>query len=373
MRLADFIEHRLPQILEEWENFARTLMPASAQMDSLALRDHAEEMLRDIAQDLRTTQSRAQQRTKSWGEKDAAHVGETPSTAAQLHGSLRAAAGISIQQLVAEFRALRASVLQLYADEADTGAYTIHDIGRFNEAIDQAIAESAQVFQDQIEHWRDLFLAVLQHDLRGPMQAVMASAQVLGVLPPGAEREQVAARLKRGGERMKALLDELLDLNRVTLNLGLPMNRVHCDLVPACLEELELRRAAHPGHHIGWTTSGSAVGVWDASRVQQALGNLIANAAKHGDARGTIEVELHGTADEVCIAVSNQGPAISPEVIDAIFEPLRRVEDPANDDQTHMGLGLFVVREVAKAHGGDVVVDSSPSGTRFSLHLPRSS
>lgn len=372
MRLADFIEHRLPLILVEWENFAKTLLPASAQMTSLALRDHAEDMLHVIARDLRTAQTPAQQHAKSWGDSDASQLDGTPLTAAQLHGSLRASAGVSIQQLVSEFRALRASVLRLYANESDPGSHTVVDIGRFNEAIDQAIAESAQVFQSQVEHWRKLFLAVLEHDLRGPMQAVLASAQVLAVLPSGSKRDEVAARLQRSGKRMNELLDELLDFNRATLNLGFSLNSTHCDLAAACLDEVELRRVAHPDHRIGWTSSGSAVGVWDASRVRQALGNFIANAAKHGDRHSPIEVELRGTADEVCIAVSNRGAAISPDVIDAIFDPLRSAADSAADDKTHMGLGLFVVREIAKAHGGRVAVDSSPSQTRFSLHLPRS-
>lgn len=372
MRLADFIEHRLPLILVEWENFARTLLSASAKMTSLAIRDHAEDMLQGIAKDLRIAQTRAEQHAKSWGESDAAPADETPFTAAQLHGSLRASAGISIQQLVSEFRALRACVLRLYADEADVGSHTIVDIGRFNEGIDQAIAESAQVFQSNVEHRRNLFLAVLEHDLRGPMHAVLASAQVLAALPPGRKRDEVAARLQRSGKRMNDLFDELLDLNRVTLNLGLSVNCAQCDLAPACLEEVEMRRVAHPDHRIGWTSSGSTVGVWDASRVRQALGNFIANAAKHGDTHSPIEVELRGTADEVCIAVSNHGAAISPDVIGSIFDPLRSAADSAADDKTHMGLGLFVVREIAKAHGGHVAVDSSPSETRFSLHLPRS-
>lgn len=371
MRLADFIEHRLPRILEEWETFAGKLLPASAQMGPLALRDHAEEMLRVVAADLRTPQSRATQQSKSWGTDDATHRGPTPFTPAQLHGSLRASAGISIQQLVSEFRAMRASVLRLYADEAEAGPHTIPDIGRFNEAIDQAIAESVQVFQSQVEHWRNLFLGVLQHDLRGPMQAVLSSAHLLAALQPGAERDAVAARLKRNGERMKILLDELLDYNRVMLDLGLSMNRVRCDLAPACLDEVELRRLAHSGHAISWTASGATAGTWDASRVQQALGNLIANAAKHGETNGPIDVELRGSEGEVRIVVSNRGPRIDPDAVESIFDPLRGAADAGGDDRTHLGLGLFIVREIAKGHGGDVSVDSSPEATRFCLRLPR--
>lgn len=370
MRLADFIERRLSTILYEWEGFAKTLLPAAATMSSLALLDHAEEMLRAIADDLRTSQSDHARQRKSWGLGDADH-GSMPATAAQVHGALRASAGISIQQLVSEFRALRASVLRLYAAEVETAAYTLVDIGRFNEAIDQAIAESIQVFQSQLEHWRNLFLGVLQHDLRGPLQAVLSSSYLVAALPDGQPRELALARLRRSGERMKSLLDELLDYNRTTLNLGLPMNRVPSELAGPCQEEVELRRLAHPEHLIQWRAHGPTHGLWDASRIQQALGNLIANAAKHGAPHGAIGVELRGSADDVRIIVDNQGPPLGEADIAVVFDPLRRSSSGPSADPAHLGLGLFVVRQIAQAHGGDVGVESADGRTRFCLRLPR--
>ena len=370
MRLADFMEQRLPEIVSEWESFARTLSPASGAMTALVLRDHAEDMLRVIIDDLRTAQSAEQRHTKSWGRADAAQDGSVL-TAAQLHGSMRASSGISIQQLVSEFRAMRASVLHLYASECAAGPDTLHDIGRFNEAIDQAIAESAHVFQDRVEHWRNLFLSILQHDLRGPLQAVLSSALLIAALPAGPDRDQATQRLRRGGDRMRALLDELLDYNRASLNLGLLMNRRPCDLASACLEEVELRRPVHPGHTIEWLASGDTHGLWDASRIRQALGNLIANAARHGHNNGLIGVEVQGTDDAVTIVVSNHGPAIAPDSLGSIFDPLRSSADPGHDDPTHLGLGLFVVKEVAIAHGGDVAVESGAAMTRFCMRLPK--
>lgn len=369
MRLADFIEQQLPAIVSEWEAFAGTLLREGT-MTPLVLRDHAEDMLRVIVEDLRTAQTSEHQHAKSWGREDAAH-GASVLTAAQLHGSLRAASGISIQQLVSEFRAMRASVLRMYAQQAEAGAHTLQDIGRFNEAIDQAIAESAHIFQQRVEHWRNLFLGILQHDLRGPMQAVLSSASLIAALPAGEQREQATQRLRRSGERMRALLDELLDYNRATLNLGLRMNRVPCELAAACLEEVEMRRLAYPGHGIEWRAAGPTEGLWDASRIQQALGNLIANAARHGDEHAPIGVELLGTEDEVTIAVSNRGPAISPDAIGSIFDPLRSSADAGREDRSHLGLGLFVVKEVAMAHGGHVQVDSGDDLTRFCIRLPR--
>lgn len=370
MRLADFIESHMEAIVLEWERFARTLLPASSSMTALALRDHAGEMLAAIAADMRSSQNAAQQQAKAWGFGDAEN-GAGSFTAAQLHGALRASAGVSIQQLVSEFRAMRASVLRLYAEAAEDGTHTVRDIGRFNEAIDQAIAESTDVFQREVEHWRNVFLGVLQHDLRGPLQALLTSAQALVALPAGTGREQAAARVQRNGERMKVLLDELLDYNRATLNLGLPLHRVPCDLAKACADEVELRRLAHPRHTIEWAAPGPVEGLWDASRIQQALGNLVANAAHHGAAGGTIGVELQATADAVTLVVSNAGEMVHAEDVANLFEPMRRAAtaDPATG--TNLGLGLFVVREIARAHGGDVQVDSQPALTRFCMRLPR--
>lgn len=337
-------------------------------MASLALRDHAEGILQAIAADLRGEQSAQQQRAKSHGQRDAAR---DRATAAQVHGALRASAGFSIQQLVAEYRALRASVLYLYAEAADTGHHTLGDVGRFNEAMDQAIAESVQVFSEQLEHWRNLFLGVLQHDLRGPLQAVLSTSYLIAELPAGPERTQAVARLKRSGDRVKGLLDELLDYNRATLNLGLAIRRAPCDLAAACLQEIELRRSAHPGHVIEWSASGQTEGLWDASRVQQALGNLISNAAKHGTAGGRVAVALAGDADGVLLAVSNGGPAIAPEMTTSMFDPLRRSPESDSSDRTHLGLGLFIVRQIAQAHGGNVAVESDGTSTRFSMRLRR--
>ena len=137
MRLADFIEQNLPQILGQWESFAASLLPAAAKMDAANLRDHAEQILRAVVQDLRTPQTLEQSLDKSLGRGDAAST--TGETAAQTHALLRASSGFTIRQLVAEYRALRASVLALWARAGPEGANTLEDMGRFNEAIDQAM------------------------------------------------------------------------------------------------------------------------------------------------------------------------------------------------------------------------------------------
>lgn len=159
VRLADFIETNMSVILAEWEEFASSLLPAAAGMDAAALRDHAEQILVAVAKDLRTVQSRLEQSAKSKGRAPALPC--VTETAAQTHAVLRATEGFTIRQLVAEYRALRASVLRLWADAGEYGPDAMEDASRFNEAIDQAIAESVDYFTSEVDRWRALFLGVL--------------------------------------------------------------------------------------------------------------------------------------------------------------------------------------------------------------------
>jgi signal transduction histidine kinase len=369
--LADFIEQTLPAILEEWEAFAGSLLPAAADLDSRALRDHAEEMLMAVVLDLRTSQTSAMQDAKSKGHF--MDVGRrVPETAAEVHAVLRATGGFSIEQLVSEYRALRASVLKLYSQQHEPGPTTLEDVGRFNEAIDQAMAESVRFYSAEVERWRNVFLGVLGHDLLGPLNAILLTSKLVAALsrdqPVGAATE----RLIRSGERMKELLNDLLDYNRTKLGLGIPVRRRDGLLEAICLEEVELRKTAHPGADIRFRSTGSTHGQWDTSRMRQLLGNLIANAVKYGVQGGAVDVRLTGNDTEVQLRVRNQGALQSRDALSSLFDPLRRIADvDADEDPGHLGLGLFIVREVALAHGGHVAVESNDGVTDFTVHLPR--
>lgn len=358
MRLADFIEQNLPAILSAWEDFAATLFPAAAQAGSGTLRDHAEQILQAIAEDLRTPQSRQDQAAKSKEQVSGLPIHSR--TAAQMHAVLRAASGFSMQQMVAEYRALR-----LWFDAEPPGREAVEDIGRFNEAIDQAVAESVDFFTKEVDRWRNVFLGVLGHDLRGPLNAILLTSQIISRLGDGTPVSEPTARLIRSGERMKALLDDLLDYSRTSLDLGLPVSPAPCDLAAVCQEEVEVQKAALPGCRIEYTTDGATQGIWDASCIRQVVGNLVTNAARYGDPASSVEVKLRGGEAEVRLSVENEGPTIPPEAIEALFEPLRRAADgPAKAERTSMGLGLLIVRQVAQAHCGTVFTVLLPTMSR---------
>jgi len=375
MRLADFIEANVEAIAAAAETFAATLLPAAAHLDREALRNHLPMILKAVAADLRTPQTAAEEREKSEGRAPA--VRGAPETTAQTHALLRAKSGFEIEQLVAEYRALRAGVLRLWTlAHPVLDAQAVGDMVRFNEAIDQAVAESVAGFTAEVDRWRHLFLGVLGHDLRNPLNAILITAKLVARLVSDSPVAQYTQRLIRSGERMKALLDDLLDYSRASLGLGIAVHCTRVDLAAVCAEEMELLRSALPGRPIDWDVEGPTQGSFDGSRIREALGNLVLNAAKYGSHGGAIRVRLAGDGQRVRLSVANDGTPIPADALDAVFEPLRRGAVQASEasaEATSLGLGLFIVREIARAHGGHVDVVSDEGKTMFTMTLPNAS
>lgn len=375
MRLADFIESRLDAIVREWDAFAATRVPASAKMDALALRDHAPQILRAIAADLRTPQTAPEQLAKSHGLVPV--VAGAPHTAAEVHGTLRAQGGFSISQLVSEYRALRSSVLRLWALAGGSSelASAAEDVMRFNEAIDQAIAESVDFYSQEVDRGRHLFLGVLGHDLRTPLSSIQMTAHHLSQLRSDDVVSAAARRLINSGVRMQALLDDLLDYSRATLQYGISIEPANADLAIICANLVDEALSARPDRKITLEITGEPRGIWDAKRLHQALCNLVFNALDHGTSREPVRVCVVGTTQGTTVSIANEG-AIPPDMLSTIFDPLRRrpVErDTQLSDASgsHLGLGLFIAREIVKAHGGEIEVSSNAGETTFSVHLPR--
>lgn len=368
MRLADFIESNISAIVDEAEVFAKTLGEAGGRLGKGALRDHIPEMLRVIVADLRTVQTAEESKLKSEGAFGPAS--DAARTAAQTHAAVRAGQGFDVIQLVSEYRVLRATVLRLWRQAHGPVNDSADDVDRFNEAIDQAIAESVGAFSGQVEQWRNVFLGILGHELRGPLSAILMASDMLGSMEVDAPIKKNVARIIDGGERMRALLNDLLDFNRVSFGMGLLINRAPVDLAEACAREVDLVRANWPEHKIQFESNGETTGSFDVSRVREVIWNLTTNAAKYGDPAQPIHVVLEGAGHGVTIEVRNAGPAIPSTRLDELFEPLRRGTTGEGSDGS-LGLGLFVVKQVAIAHGGAVAVRSNDGLTEFSVSLPR--
>jgi signal transduction histidine kinase len=368
MRLADFILRDMERIVAQWEAFAVTLLPAAASMDSLALRDHARPLLEAMAADLSTSQTPEAQSQKAWGR--APQVADAPHTAAQTHAILRARSGFDINQLAAEYRALRASVLQLWIDECPPEGPHVDDIIRFNEAMDQAIAESVRSFSAEVERERNLFLGMLGHDMRSPLQTIHATASLLARMNAGDGVSAAANRLIRTAARMQKLLDDLCDFNRTELGLGISCVPAEVDLAAVFADETDQLRAAHPDRRIVLEAPVSLPGVWDGPRLQQVLANLVVNAVRYGAPDMPVRVVMTGDETRVRFEVRNAGPAIEPALLPRIFDPLQRGLE-AGAGNGNLGLGLYIAREIAAAHGGTIEVRSEDQETVFTVSLPR--
>ncbi len=363
MSLSAFIRSHHEEIISEFALFAKTLMPPGPEMTEVELRDHAEDILTAVVQDMSIAQSPEEQSLKSRG-RGAAKTMESSGT---LHADDRILHGFTFRAVLSEFRALRATVLRLYEK---SGESDLTDVRRFNEAVDEAMTESMDRFAVQTDLFRDQFIGVLSHDLRSPLGAVTAGAALLALPEDNPERRgRVVTRIMNSAQRMERMIGDLLDLTRTRLGGSLPLKRRPADLHQICEEAMMEIRAAQPDAVLQLHVSGDLRGEWDADRLEQVVSNLVGNATEHGS--GTpITLTGQEQGNSVTLTVHNGGPPIPLHVLPYVFEPLARGR--AEGASHSIGLGLFIARAIVSAHGGHIHVTSSThTGTTFTITLPK--
>ncbi len=375
MTLAQFIKENIDAILAEWESFALTMQPAAETMSALALRNHAKEILLAMARDLEAAQTDAQQTDKSKGW---APVLEGRETAAATHGALRHLVGFDLRQLASEYRALRASVLKLWREHHSVReSPLLTEVTRFNEAVDQALAESIASYSVEVARSRDTFLAILGHDLRSPLGAVSMSAQYLAnsdrVIADG---QPALVRIRQSVLTMSLMINDLLEYTRTRLGKRIPVTPLACDVGHVCEAAHDEVQAAHPDRVFDLEMDGDLRAEVDAARLGQVLSNLLNNAVQYGAPGFPITLSARGERDVVAIEVKNHGGAIAEDSLQVIFNPLvqLRTDQGGSPDprSTSLGLGLFIAREIVMGHGGTLKVESSGAeGTVFMVTLPR--
>jgi two-component system sensor histidine kinase/response regulator len=217
----------------------------------------------------------------------------------------------------------------------------------------------------------EMFIAVLGHDLRNPLHAMVLSAH--GIQRASGEEpvKQAAARLISSGNRMSRMIGDLLDLARGRLAGGIQIVREPADFATVVGRVVRESLAAKPGKDIEVRQRGDFNGQWDAGRLAQVASNLITNALQYGEAGQPVVVELDGTRqNSVELVVANAG-SIPRELLPVIFDPFRGRSDPGRSNDG-LGLGLYIVQQLVEAHEGSVDVTSNASeGTRFTVRLPR--
>jgi signal transduction histidine kinase len=216
--------------------------------------------------------------------------------------------------------------------------------------------------------FREQFIGVLGHDLRSPLTAIVASAGLIlrhEHLPPAVST--AATRIAGAGDRMRRMIGDLLDFTQARLGGGLPLDLREVDLAPILGQMIDEVAVGHSGRAVLLSVTGDLRGSFDADRIAQLVGNLLDNAFLHGPSDAPVSVHAVGK-DDVRISVANQGAPIPKEDQDRLFLPFER---GARAGPRGLGLGLFIVDQIARGHGGAIEVRSDESGTSFTAILPR--
>lgn len=248
--------------------------------------------------------------------------------------------------------------------------------------VDPVVLRSkADVFFELARHRKELaaslrlnemFVGILGHDLRNPLGAMVTGAQFLDQRHAADELSRRATqRMLASGARMTEMIEQLLDLTRARLGKGLAFlgDRRAIDvgeLVSRAADEL---RPSHPGRSIEIDRDGDAASSGDPARLLQLFSNVIANALQHGDPGVPVRIGVRGDAAATLVTVHNRG-AIASDTLPTLFDPFR--PRTGRNRSGGLGLGLYISREIARAHGGDVTAASNATdGTTLTIRLPR--
>ncbi|MFY0572157.1 ATP-binding protein [Archangium lansingense] len=219
---------------------------------------------------------------------------------------------------------------------------------------------------------REQLIGVVGHDLRNPLNAISASAYLLQrseELSDGATR--AVERIRNSAARMARMLNDILDFARSSVGGGLPVYRERVNLHDIARNAMEELQVTHPGRRLELDVEGDGWGWWDADRLAQVVGNLMSNAVHHGRPDTPVCLKVREAGDEVLLSVHNEGESIPPELMATLFQPFRRGTTGKAATRS-VGLGLYIVQQVAHAHGGEVEVRSEEgAGTTFTVRLPR--
>lgn len=379
MRLADFINDHLESILQEWENFARTVTPAGLTMSVKELRNHASIMLTMIAASLGRPQSREEEIKKSHGLGPAV----PEDIAGQEHGIARLESNFTMEQLVSEYRALRSSVLRLWGDSNKSPLPSdTQDMIRFNEAIDNLLAASVFSFSQQArqaaeteQRRRDQFLAMLAHELRNPLAPISAAATLLKLTKVDDTIVSNASNIiERQVSHMVELVDDLLDVSRLTRGLIelkqelVDIRRIIADAVEQVAPQMRARR-----HQLTVAELPETVTVFgDSKRLVQVLTNLLSNAAKYSPEHSHIRLMCELLDEQVVLTVEDNGIGMSAEFVPHVFDLFAQAERTSDRSSGGLGLGLALVKSLVELHGGKVTCTSLGlgKGSVFTVYLP---
>ena len=372
MKLAHFIKNHKEDITTEWVMFAEENISCVKELNIEEVRDHILQMLNRIVESMETSENNEEQEKKSKGNQK---MGSGESLAANQHGEQRADVGFDLMELSSEFRALRASVLRLWEANGKTKKTEtdFQDMVRFNEAIDELWMISLRQFDHKVDESKNWFMGTLGHDLRNPLAAIAGVQSILKLSKNlSAKERSLIGHSESSVKRMKELIDNLLELTRLRLGNGMPINKSPLDLVEHSEMIVQELKLSNPEDEIIIESTGPVEGEWDAMRLDQLMTNLITNALRYKKPGSPVTVSVSNKGNEAFFKVHNTGEPISKSIKDMISTGLVTKTDGDPNNKDSYGLGLYIVKAIVDGHKGELKVTSTvKSGTTFKVILPR--
>lgn len=371
MKLARFIKNHQEEITDEWVKNAQDNIDITKKMSLKDVRDHIQQMLEAIVDNMDTPESDAHQEKKSKGNKDS----KQNKKAGDQHGVQRANMGFDILEVSSEFRALRASVLRLWENKSkkENWENDFQDLTRFNEAIDELWMISLERYEKRVSESKNWFMGVLGHDLRNPLAAIMGMQSIFKLSKNLSDKENdILMHSVSSAKRMKELIDNLLELTNVRLGGGLSINKDTLDLTTQSENLLKEMQLGYPDALLLIETNGPVEGEWDPTRLDQLMTNLITNAIKYGEPGGPVKVKISAKGNEAYLDVHNEGTPIPESIKEKFFTGNVSENRKNSTNENSYGLGLYIVKEIVDGHKGKIKLTSTKEkGTNFRVVLPR--
>ncbi|MEX2466753.1 MAG: sensor histidine kinase [Gemmatimonadota bacterium] len=394
MSLSEFITENQERILQDFEDFARTHSAPGNGLDIAALRDDAAGILKAIALDLRQSQSRFVQERK--GKGDAPSSSAAPVTSAERHGTERAGENFSLDETIAEYRALRASVLRLWraTDDIEPDEATLDEVNRFHEAIDQALAEcieryslelgrlreervaEAQRLAEGISQAKSDFLQIVSHEMRTPLNAISGYTSLLlkgnyGPMTPA--QEKVLGRMNLAEENLLGVIEGILDFQRAGTETSYEMEEMAVQDATKGIRSIvePIAREQEVEFDIDIEAHDARIRV-DPKKLHQVLVTLILNAVGVTPRGGRVWLDYAETPADARLRVHDTGPGIPSDKLGDIFEAFTQVDEGLTREREGIGLGLTISRKLTEAMGGRLTAESElGKGSVFTVSLPR--
>lgn len=344
--ISDRLRARKQNISDKWETEVRDQIPRLRPLDSHTLCNHLPELLEALAK---------------WIEGDEAGARDGFDALAEGHAVQRLGYGVDLATLTREYALLRSVLFRdcLVPAILESSPETL---AQLNDGLDEAILQAVRRYALGRDEVRDRFIGILAHDLRNPLNTIAIAAERLLARANGDERVFHTARIiARSTDRMTRMIAQVISVAQEHLGGGIPIALEPGDLGEICRETVDELATGHPERDVRIEVYGNVEGVWDRDRVIQAMSNLVGNALQHG--LDPIRVIVREAVDRQSISttVSNAGHAPTTEEVSAMFDPFRATSARRGG----LGLGLYIVRAIARAHGARISTRQGEDGEGF--------